>query len=436
VQIPPTHYAQSGELAIAYQVHGAGEHDLLFSGSTASNVETVWMLPEAAVLFERLGRFARVIRFDRRDSGCSDPIKDDLTLEAHAADALAVMDAAGASRPVLMGALDGARSLAALAATRPERVASMIAVSPTARGMAQAAPEVLTEVMDALAQLEWPGPIIDMVAPEWAADAERRDLLRRYIQTSSTPRQGARQLRLSLTSDVTAVLPLIQAPTLVLQPRDTSLVPADAVREFADLIPQATYREIPGSALLPYALDTKMFGDVIEEFVTGTVPAPVSSRVLATVLFTDLVGSTALAAKLGDRPWAELLGRHHDAVRGAVAAHGGETVKTLGDGVLALFPGPAQGVRCAQRAAQDADSLGLAVRSGLHTGEVERAGDDVSGLAVHLAARIMALAGGGEVLVSRTVRDLVIGSELSFEDRGEHELKGVPERWAVFAAGG
>jgi len=285
-----------------------------------------------------------------------------------------------------------------------------------------------------LAELDWPGPTLAAWAPEWAQDPASSALLRRYIQTTCSPRQAERLMRLSLTSDVTEVLPLVQVPTLVLRAQDAPMPPAEAVREFADLIPGAIYREFPGSAVFLYAVDPELLADVIEEFVTGTAPAPVSSRVLATVLFTDLVGSTARAASAGDRAWAELLERHHDAVRGAVAAHGGETVKTLGDGVLALFTGPAQGVRCAQRVVHDAEGLGLEVRTGLHTGEVERAGDDVAGLAVHLAARIMGLAQAGEILASRTVRDLVIGSELHFTDRGEHELKGIPDRWAVYAA--
>jgi class 3 adenylate cyclase len=434
VQRPRTYYAHSGEIAIAYQVHGSGEHDLLFSGSTASNVETAWTLPTAARLFERLGRFARVIRFDRRDSGVSDPIRDDLTLESHTADALAVMDAVDSARPILMGALDGARSLAALAATQPARAGGLIALAPTAQGLAVTSPDFAAELARDIETLDWPGATVDIWAPEWASDPVRSDLLRRYIQTSATPRQGRRLIQMSMTSDVTDVLPLVQAPTLVLRARDALTPPAEAVRDFADRIPGATYREVPGSAVLLFALDPDMLADVIEEFVTGTAPAPVTNRFLATVLFTDLVGSTRQAAQMGDRAWTELLERHHADVRSTVAAHGGETIKTLGDGVLALFTGPAQGVRCAQRVAEDAASLGLEVRSGLHTGEVERAGDDVSGLAVHLAARIMGLAGSGEVLVSRTVKDLVIGSRLSFVDRGEHELKGVPERWSVFAA--
>jgi class 3 adenylate cyclase len=433
VEVPETHYARSGELAIAYQVHGAGEHDLLYSGGPASNIETAWTLPGAERLLERLGRFARVIRFDRRDTGVSDPIKDDLTLEAHVADALAVMDAVGAERPVLLGASDGGRSLAALAATHPARAGSLIALGPSARGLA-VSPAIHKLLAQSLAELDWPGPTLAAWAPEWAQDPASSALLRRYIQTTCSPRQAERLMRLSLTSDVTEVLPLVQVPTLVLRAQDAPMPPAEAVREFADLIPGAIYREFPGSAVFLYAVDPELLADVIEEFVTGTAPAPVSSRVLATVLFTDLVGSTARAASAGDRAWAELLERHHDAVRGAVAAHGGEMVKTLGDGVLALFTGPAQGVRCAQRVVHDAEGLGLEVRTGLHTGEVERAGDDVAGLAVHLAARIMGLAQAGEILASRTVRDLVIGSELHFTDRGEHELKGIPDRWAVYAA--
>jgi class 3 adenylate cyclase len=437
VDVPRTHYARSGELAIAYQVHGSGEHDLLFNGGTASNIETVWRLPGAVRLFERLGRFARVIRYDRRDSGLSDPIKDDLTLEAHAADALAIIDAVGAQRPVLAGSLDGSRSLALLAATRPERVGGLIALAPTARGTASTAdPEIAETMAAAVTGIEdFPGAMVAFYVPRTANDPALHDRLTRYIQTSVTPRQAERLLRLSLTSDISEVLPLIQAPTLVLRPRDLAIVSAEASREFADLIPGAEFREIPGDAAFTYELDIDLFADIVEEFVTGTAPAPVTDRVLATVLFTDLVDSTQRAAQAGDRAWAGTLGRHLTDARATVSAHGGETIKTTGDGVLALFSGPAQGVRCAQQIISDARELGLDLRSGLHTGEVERTGDDVAGLAVHLAARIMSVADAGEILVSRTVRDLVIGSELTFADRGEHELKGIPDRWSLYAVG-
>ena len=435
MEVPETRYARSGELAIAYQVHGAGNRDLLLSTGTASNVQTAWNIPEAARLYERLGRFARVIRYDRRDSGLSDPIKDDLTLEAHADDALAVMDAADARRPVLMGSLDGARSLALLAATRPKRVGGLIALSPSAHGAATSSPEFADAAAQAIAELtDWPGPLTGLYAPEWAADPVRNDRLVRYLQTSVTPRQAGRLLRMSLTSDISEALPLIQAPTLVIHPRDLKMVPADAVREFTDLIRGADLREIPGDAASPFALDVELMADIIEEFITGAEPTTPTSRILATVLFTDLVDSTRRAAHSGDRAWAGVLDRHLAATRAAVQTHGGQTIKTTGDGALALFTGPAQGVRCAAQIISDAHNLELDVRTGLHTGEVERTNEDVSGLAVHLAARIMSLADAGEILASRTVRDLVIGSELAFTDRGEHELKGIPDRWAVYAA--
>jgi class 3 adenylate cyclase/pimeloyl-ACP methyl ester carboxylesterase len=434
VERPDTHYARSGEVAIAYQVHGNGPHDILFSGATASNVETVWQLPEAVQFFERLGRFARVIRFDRRDTGLSDPFRDDLTLEAHAADAIAVMDATGAGRPFLLGGSDGARSLAAVAATQPERVAGLIAIWGTARGAALVFPETADVVARSLADLNWPGDLLKSWTPQWSSDPIRRDRMTRYIQTSSTPRQAERLLRLSLTSDVSDVLPLVQTPTLVLHSRDSIVVTAEAVREFADLIPGAVYREISGDTFgLIYALPIDELADVIEEFVTGTTPTPVSNRVLATVLFTDLVGSTERAAQMGDGDWAKLLERHHSMTGGTIRELGGEPIKTLGDGMLATFTGPAQAVRCASRVIAEGRSIGLDVRTGVHTGELELAHGDVAGMAVHLAARVMGLADGGEVLVSRTVRDLVIGSELRFVERGEHELKGIPDRWLLYA---
>ncbi len=434
VEIPRTQYVRSGEIAIAYQVHGEGEHDLLFSGSTASNVRAAWELPEAVRLFERLGAFARVIRYDRRDSGLSDPIKDDLTIEAHAADALAVADAVGAERPALFGGTEGARSLAVLAATRPERVAAFVAVSATARGVAAANPEAAAQFAAGISDVgEYPYSLGGLFAPSWATDPTRRDKLAEYISASTSPRQAERLLRLSMTSDISDVLPMVQTPTLVLNPKSCAVPTAEQVSEFAELIPGARLHEIPGDAALIHALDPDVVADQVEEFVTGTSPSRPTSRVLATVLFTDLVASTEHAAAAGDAAWANTLGRHNDAARAVVEDVGGELIKTTGDGVLALFSGPAQGVRCAERIIADARERGLGLRSGLHTGEVERTRDDVAGLAVHLAARIMGLAQAGEILVSRTVRDLVIGSELAFTDRGEHELKGIPDRWSLYA---
>lgn len=430
---PKTRYARSGELAIAYQVHGSGDHDLVFSAGPFSNIGTVWRFPEAERLFERLGRFARVVRYDRRDSGLSDPVRDDLTFEAHGQDALAVIEATGAQRPVLVGSLDGSRALALLAAMQPEQVGGLIALAPTVGTAIASSAAIAESEQRSLAQLDW-GPLLSFVAPQWATDPVRSDLLEHYLQTCATPRQAERAMRTALASDISQALPLVQAPTLVLRPRDLAITSADDVRAFADLIPNATYREIAGDAAFIYALDIELLADVIEEFVTGTAPAPPTNRILATVMFTDLVASTQRAEQAGDRAWAALLDRHLAATHAAVGAYGGQTIKTTGDGILALFTGPAQSVRCAQRVITEARSLGLDVRTGVHTGEVERTSDDVAGIAVHLAARIMSLADPGEILVSRTVRDLVIGSELTFTDRGEHDLKGTRERWAIYAA--
>ncbi len=429
---PKTRYARSDDLAIAYQVHGSGDHDLLLSSGPFSNVGTVWEFPEVRRLFERLGRFARVIRYDRRDSGLSDPIKDDLTLEAHGRDAVAVIEATGARRPVLVGGSDGARSLALLAATQPELVGGLIAFAPTVRGLAAQNPGLLDLALSSLSSLEY-ASLASAVAPAWADDPVRHDRLERYFQTCVTPMQSERVLRMMLSSDIGEALPLVQAPTLALYPRDLTMVSADDVREFVSLTPGARFREIPGESFMIYALDADVVADVVEEFVTGTTPRPLTDRVLATVLFTDLVDSTWHAARAGDRSWAAALDRHLADSRAAVSDHGGLVIKTTGDGVLALFTGPAQGVRCARRMIADAHDQGLDLRSGVHTGEVERSTDDVAGLAVHLAARIMSLADGGEILVSRTVRDLVIGSELTFADRGEYELKGIPDRWALYS---
>ncbi len=433
MEIPETHYTPSGEVMIGYQVHGSGEHDLLFSGSPASNVETVWHLPEAERLFERLGRFARVIRFDRRDTGVSDPVRDDLTLEAHVSDALAVMDEVSTERPVLVGEGDSARSFAALAAVHPDRAGGLIALASSPRGVGDTAPELINEIVDGITSRDWPAGALDLFAPEWGEDPLRRSALARYIRTCCSPKQARRLLKMSMSSDLREVLPFVQARTLVLRPREVPIATSEAVREFAELIPDAGYREIDGGASFYFALDVDLLADLIEEFVTGSAPTPVANRVLASVLFTDLVGSTERASRLGDAAWGKLLERHHARARSAVDQHGGETVKMLVDGVLATFSGPAQAVRCAEEIITAAKSHELEVRSGVHTGEVEVGPDDVSGLAVHLAARIMGKAEADEILVSRTVRDLVVGSELRFTDRGEHELKGIEEPWHLYA---
>jgi class 3 adenylate cyclase/pimeloyl-ACP methyl ester carboxylesterase len=438
VDRPQTQYVRSGELAIAYQAHGSGDYELLLCVGSTSNIGAMWDLPGGERFLDRLGRFARVVCYDRRNSGLSDSVTEDLTLESHVADTLAVMDAAGLQRPVLFGSLDGARALTLLAATRPERVGGLIALSPAVQGAAASNPELVSQGVDLLntgMDLDnFPGEFGAFLAPGWRADPVRWDKLTRYLQFCSTPAQAERLVRLMLTSDIGAVLPLIQTPTLVLHPRDQVFVPVEAVRGFTELVPGARFREMPGDAGLIFALDVGLLADIIEEFVTGSPPAPATNRVLATVLFTDLVDSTRRAAQSGDRAWSETIKRHLHQARTAVAAQGGETIDTTGDGLLALFTGPGEGVRCAKQVIGDARELGLEVRSGIHTGEVERGPDGVAGLAVHLAARIMALGGASEILVSSTVRDLVIGSELTFAESGEHELKGVPGRWTIWAA--
>src|SRR5829696_3575306 len=318
VDRPKTRYARSGDLRIAYQVHGSGPHDIVFIGGTQASVETAWQFPEAMRLFERLGRFARVIRFDRRDHGLSDPA-DDLTLEAIAADALAVMDAVGAERPVLLSGLDGARSLAVLAATHPDRAGALVALSPSARSLILDDEELTSAAATAVADGELAASA-GLFAPRYVADPVRADRLERSMQSTVTPLQVKRFMQMTLASDVTSVLPLVQAPTLVLHPVD-AVIPADSARAFADLIPGAQFRGFPGADLFVYVLDPDPLADMIEEFVTGTAPAPVTDRVLATVLFTDLVDSTQRAAQTGDRVWAGILDRHLAATRAAGSAH-------------------------------------------------------------------------------------------------------------------
>ena len=374
-----------------------------------------------------------MIHFDRRDTGLSDPARTDLTLEAHVQDALAVMDAVGADRPVLLGNADAARSLARARGDAPGSRRLRWSCSARRHG-ASSTCRARRRRSAARSPISTRSPRSpEFFAPGYAADPVRAQRLERGLQSTLTPFQVERLLEMSLVSDVTEVLPLVQAPTLVLQPAD-ALIPGEAVREFADLIPGARFRELPGSDMFIVVRDPDELADAIEEFVTGTTPAPVTNRVLATVLFTDLVDSTRRAAhgrrsRLGGDPRPAL--RRH--ARAPSRPTAGRPSRRRATGCSPSSPARPTAVRCAQELIAAAHDLGLELRTGLHTGEVERTGEDVAGLAVHLAARIMSLAGGGEILVSRTVKDLVIGSELTFTERGEHELKGIPDRWLVYA---
>jgi class 3 adenylate cyclase len=439
--VPETKYARLGSLHLAYQVLGEGPPDILLLDQWFSHMDAQWDVQPLAEFRERLATFCRLILFDKRGSGLSDPIPTAAlpTIDEYAADIPAVMDAVGSQRAVIIANIGGGILATTFAAQHPERVAMLVLVDCFARfpeapdypiGVPQSHVEQTLADAD---QSMGHGLMIDLFAPSVAGDERFRRVWARYERQATSPGATIATVRLLYASDVRPVLPSIRARTLVIHRADALEFPPAYGRYLADHIPGATYVELPGPDNLIWAGDQEAILSEIEAFVTGVRPAPTPRRVLATVLFTDIVGSTQRAATLGDQRWQALLEEHFRVSRRAIERFGGHEVKTVGDGIVATFDGPARGVRAATAIRDGVRELGLSIRAGLHTGEIEVRPDDIAGIAVHLGARIAALAVGDEVLVSGTVKDLVVGSGLKFEDRGLHELKGVPDEWRVYA---
>jgi class 3 adenylate cyclase len=436
-EIPQTRFVHSGEADLAYQVFGAGEDLVLISGGL-SHLEVAWELAELAAFVGRLARFRRVIIFDKRGTGMSDPVPGVPALEEHVEDVITVMEAAGSARACVMGWFDGAFVAAMFAATYPERVSALILGGLWLTVLA-GRPETLTPDPDVAKiyadgiKSGWRhGTLAEVVAPSYADDERFRSWWRRLEVYSATPAVAAGLLRWAATFDPAPILPAIQAPTLVLN-RAVAYTDQESRRLAAAQIPNARYVLLPGADALPYLGDADAILDEIEEFLTGTRGTAVSDRSLATVLFTDIVGSTDRARQLGDRRWRYLLEDHHAHVRRLLKRFRGVEVDTAGDGFFATFDGPARAIRCACAIRDAVADLGIEIRAGLHTGEVEHRGREVTGLAVHVGARVAALAGASEVLVTSTVQMLVLGSGIGFADRGSHTLKGVPDQWRLFA---
>ena len=440
---PPTQYARSGDASIAYQVVGEGPIDLVLVLGFATHVELQWESPPFAHFFERISSFSRLIIFDKRGTGLSDPVTEAPTLEERIDDVRAVMDAAGSQRAALFGISEGGPMSVLFAATHPDRVIALVLHG--AMGRTTEAPdypwaspaEALRESASEFIAPYWGQQaegMVELFAPSFADDPEAVEFTARMERSAASPAMVQQIFEMFLDIDVRAVLPTIRVPTLVLHRRGDRVVNRRAGEELAAQIPGARYLELPGIDHLPWAGDSEAVLGEIEEFLTGTRSAPEPERVLATVMFTDIVGSTERAAELGDARWRELLSAHQAAVRRELMRFRGVEVKTLGDGCLATFDGPARAIRCGRGIAEAARSLGLGVRVGLHSGEVELMEDDLGGIAVHIAARVGALASGGEVLVSSTVKDLVAGSGIRFVDRGSQHLKGIADEWRLFAA--
>jgi class 3 adenylate cyclase len=429
---PPTRYARSGEARIAFQVVGDGPPDVVMVGGPASHLDLQWEDPETARVRRRYGSFARAIFFDRRGTGLSDPVDGLPSLDLQMDDLDAVLDTVGAERVALIGAVE-AGLCAMYAATHPDRVSGLVLINVAGSGSVTLDDERRAQILDLIENHWGEGRFTQLYAPERARDERFADWWARFERACVSPLMARRLLDLNAQADVTGVLPAIRVPTLVLIRRDNPLVPVAAARAAASLIPDARVVEADGADLYnwPGADDPEM--DLIEELITGRRPQRRAERVLATVLFTDIVGSTEHAAQVGDRAWREVLDRHHAIVRDLLDRFRGREIKTLGDGFVATFDRPAGAVRCAQEIVEQVEDVGLSVRCGLHTGECELLDGDVGGIAVHISARVIALARGGEVLVSSTVKDLVVGSDLDFDERGTHELRGVPGDWRLYA---
>ena len=439
---PETTYAWLGRDRIAYQVLGQGPPDLVMTGASLGHLDITWEDPGLALFLRSLASFARVILFNRRGTGASDPLPPDPLppWESYAEELTAVLDAVGSQRTAILAELDAAAIF--FAGTRPERTSALILVHTSAKGVASqdypigVPPEVAEALLTQFDQLWGTEAMAAMLVPSRAEDARFRRWFAKAQRTSLNPRAAQPYLRAMMDVDVRSILPLVQAPTLILHRRDVQSFSVEEGRYLAEHIPQAKLVELPGADATLAWETPELALDLIQQFLTGVHRPIEPNRVLATVLFSDIVGSTEQASQLGDRRWRELLNVHDELARRLVEEFGGRLVKTTGDGLLATFDGPGRGIRCAAALRDELGGIGVQLRVGLHAGEVELRDGDVGGIAVHIAARVMAAARPGEILVSRTVRDLIVGSDIVMDDRGTHPLRGVEGTWQLFAVVG
>lgn len=441
---PDTRYARSKDGNVAYQVVGNGPLDVVFVPSWMSNVDVMWEEPSLARFLGRLATFSRLLCFDKRGTGVSDPVPLAAlpTLEQWMDDIRTVMDTAASKRAAVLGHAEGGEMAMLFAATYPEQTSALILIDTCARHLRNIdypwglPTDQVPRFLQRMEELWGTGGTVDIVAPSVAHDERFRRWYGRYERLAMGPRAATTPYAMHFDRDLREVLPSIRVPTLVLHRAGDRHIRVGHGRYLAEHIPGAKYVELPGEDHLFYVGDTETMLGEIEEFLTGVRPLPDSDRVLATVLFTDIVTSTERAAQVGDRRWKDLLDQHDTLVRRDLERYRGRLVKTTGDGILATFDGPARAIRCAQAIAASVKSLGIEVRAGLHTGEVELRGEDVTGIGVNIAARVMDTAGPGEVIVSSTVKDLVAGAGLRFADRSTHDLRGVPGEWRLFAVEG
>jgi len=440
VQMPRTRYARAPDgISIAYQVTGDGPLDLVMVKGYLSHLEMDWENPAYVRMVQRLGSFARVIAFDKRGVGMSDAVDELPTLEQRMDDVRVVCDEVGSERAVLFGMSEGGMMCILFAATYPERTHSLILYGAMARATEApdypwAAPrEAIMEAAQVLNEHWGEGAVAEIFTPSIADEPGVREAVGAYERHAASPRAAQKLHDMFLDMDVRDVLPSVRVPTLVLHRRGDRVVNIRAGRWLASQIADARMVELDGIDHEVSAGDTDAIVDEIQEFVTGSREAAEPDRVLATVMFTDIVDSSRRASELGDTRWLAMLERHDAVVRHELERHRGREVKTTGDGFLATFDGPARAIRCALAITREAARVGTPVRVGLHTGEIELRGDDVAGIGVHIAARVSAVAGESEIVVSRTVKDLVVGSGIAFDPRGTHELKGIEDTWELFA---
>jgi class 3 adenylate cyclase len=436
-----TRYAQLGRDRIAYQVVGQGPPDLVMTTASFGDIDVAWEDPGLSLFYRTLASFSRLILLNRRGTGASDPLPADPLppWESYAEEVAVVLDEVGSQRAALLATLDAGPTALFFAATRPTRTSALILAHTTARCVAAddypigVPPQVAEAALAQVDQLWGTEAMAATHVPSRASYVRFRRWFAKYQRTGASPRVVQSFLRAFLEADVRSILPLIQAPTLVLHRRAVQVIPMEHAHYLAEHIPGARLLELPGADLSIIWETPELVLDQVEELVTGVRRIAEPTRVLAAVLFTDIVGSTQQAARVGDRHWRQLLDLHDELAARLVEEAGGRLVKTTGDGILATFDGPARAIRCAAELRDELRGMGLQLRAGIHAGEVELRDGDVGGIAVHIAARVMAAAGPGEILASRTIRDLVVGSDLALEERGANPLKGVEGTWQLFA---
>jgi class 3 adenylate cyclase len=436
---PETQFAVTPDgLHLAYQVTGSGDLDLVLMLGTVAHLEIAWEDARLTRLFERLSSFSRLIRFDRRGMGMSEGMDRLATFEEQVQDFATVMDAVGSERAAVMGTIDAGTLALAFAADHPERTRAVIAFESAPRYSRSDQDDfgVESDVLSRLAAANQAHDVdtqVAIVAPSRADEPGFKSWFRRFTRSGSSGYAFQTFMMMMMTVDIRDRLPAVQVPVLVMNKVGHAILPMRNARALAAALPDARLVELSGDGTTIISGDMDEVADEIEAFLTGTRPLSRRDRILSTVLFTDIVGSTEHAATIGDRDWRELLERHHRLLRASLDRFGGREVHTAGDGFLATFDSPRLAIECAQAAGESLRAIGLDIRAGVHTGEIELTGGDVQGIAVHIGARVAALAGPGEVFVSSTVKDLVVGSGIHFDDRGLHQLKGVPGEWRVFA---